>query len=136
MSDPIIGDGAASRGFVNNGSGLGRDGQPISETRDELLARLRANLGWVSASDHSVAVDLDGIIHKLEVLALDDVKDQLDTVTAQRDAAYADLWRIYKITSNPMMEYSDRIKSMFKAVESSRGLDTVIIDQSNGGTDG
>lgn len=123
MSDPIIGNTAS-----NNGAGK-------VETRGELLARLRSNLGWISASDHSVATDLDDIIHKLEVLALDDVRDQLETVTAQRDAAYADLWRIYKITSNPMMDYSDRIKSMFKAVESSRSLDTVIIDQPNGGTD-
>lgn len=127
MSDPHIGNGSSS--------GYDSLGQPLNETRNELLARLRSNLGWVSASNHSVAVDLDAIIHKLEILALNDVKDQLDTVTAQRDAAYADLWRIYKITSNPMMEYSDRIKSMFKTVESGRGLDTVIIDQSNGGTD-
>lgn len=132
MSDPHIGNGVYGNG---SSPSAGNPEFHKLESRDELLARLRSNLGWVSASDHSVAVDLDDIIHKLEILALNDVRDQLDTVTAQRDAAYADLWRIYKITSNPMMEYSDRIKSMFKAVESSRSLDTVIIDQSNGGTD-
>lgn len=125
MSDPHIGNGVHG----NGSTGYDSLGQPLNETRDELLARLRSNLGWVSASDHSVAVDLDDIIHKLEILALNDVKDQLDTVTAQRDAAYADLWRIYKITKNPMMEYSDRIKSMFKDMEGARSLGAVVIEQ-------
>ena len=110
MSDPVVGNGASFK--PGAGLGLGTDGQPIGETRDELLVRLRSNLGWVSVQDQSIAVDLDGIIHKLEVLARDTMQAELARVTAERDAANADLWRIYKIVKNPMMAYSDEIRAM------------------------
>lgn len=75
----------------------------IIETRDEILERLRTVLGWVSARDHNVAIDLDECVNKLENMASNSLITELAAVRAERDAARADLWRIYRIVQRPMV---------------------------------
>ena len=123
MSDPVTGNGAVDK--TNE-----KELVPVTDlhgdinTRDQLLAKLRSSLSWVSVQDHSIAVDIDSVVHQLEAMAEGNMREQLDKVTAERDAAYADLWRIYKITHNPMVAYSERIKQMAQTVTLGERLGT------------
>lgn len=115
MSDPVTGNGVVDK---TNEKELvpATDLHGDVNTRDQLLAKLRSSLSWVSVQDHSVAVDIDSTVHQLEAMAEGNMREQLEKVTAERDSAYADLWRIYKITHNPMVAYSERIKQMAQTV--------------------
>lgn len=101
---------------------INEEGHVIENPRDQLVARLRAALGWVSARDHDIAIELDSLVEALEANATSDLRAELEVVRKERDSAWADLFRVYKIVKSPMV----LMESEFRAQQIN--ADAVIAD--------
>jgi hypothetical protein len=103
------------------------DGNVVENPRDQLIERLRAALGWVSARDHDVAIELDTLVEKLEENATADLRAQLEVVRKERDAAWSDLYRIHKLVRTPMVLMENEFKTLQVNVDATlKDLDDLI----------
>ena len=72
---------------------------PIYEA---LVEQLREIIQWIQEKDQARAVQLDSVVHQLEVQANAAGAAKLIEVASERDAAWADLQRIKQIVLNPL----------------------------------